>query len=276
MRRNRAKYIILIATAALALTSCGEAAADKDGLSKTEAANASGQTVSANIEKNNDSSTANSGLAVVDTKKVTDIFIQEYKADLTGDGKDESIKLYLSGQENDSLDKLEELVKNNARLLKVQVYNADNKLYEQELSFAHAGNGQLSLVKKDGAYYILSSSLYEGQGEGSYSYEVFDFKDGAKNVVDSYAVSFAIDESAVTRAKARGGELAFREDIVPDFKSHIEKWFDEGSDDCVLLVSCDIANDNNGLNPVMVSRGTTQYKPQDYYDGVWDRKDDIS
>jgi hypothetical protein len=271
MRRNRVKYIILATAAALALSSCGKVTADNDA-PVTATTDASAQTTSANDEKKENTTTANSGLAVVDTNKLTDILIQEYKADLTKDGKEESIKLYLSGQANDSLDKVEELVQENVRTVKVQVYDGDTKLYEQEFTYAHAGNGQISLVKKDGEYYLLYSSLWEGQGEGSYTYEVFDLKGAQKNVIDSYGVEFAIDESAVERAKARGENIAWRDEVVPDFKSHIEKWYAESPDGCILLVSCDIGNvSSGGSKSVYVSHTATQYKPQDYYDSVWDR-----
>jgi hypothetical protein len=276
MRRNRVKYIIFATAMALSLSACGNVTADNDGSSVSATTNASAQTTSANDEKKENTTTANSGLAVVDTNKVTDILIQEYKADLTKDGKEESIKLCLSGQANDSLDKVEELVQENARTVKVQVYDGDTKLYEQEFTYAHAGNGQLSLVKKDDGYYLLYSSLWEGQGEGSYTYEVFDLKGTQKNVIDSYGVEFAIDESAVARAKAKGENIAWRNEVVPDFQSHIEKWFDESSDGCILLVSCDIGNvSSGGSKSVYVSNTATQYKPQDYYDGVWSRKDDL-
>jgi hypothetical protein len=275
MRRNRVKYIILVTAAALSLSACGKATADNDA-PVTATTNDSAQTTSANDEKKENTTTANSGVAVVDTNKLTDILIQEYKADLTKDGKEESIKLCLSGQANDSLDKVEELVQENARIVKVQVYDGDTKLYEQQISYAHAGNGQLSLVKKDGEYYLLYSSLWEGQGEGSYTYEVFDLKGAQKNVIDSYGVEFAIDNSAVERAKAGGKNIALRGEAVPDFQSHIEKWFNESDNACILLVCCDMGNVSSGVSKsVYVSHTATQYKPQDYYDGVWDRKDDI-
>jgi hypothetical protein len=271
MRRNRVKYIILATAAALALSSCGKGTADNDA-PVPATTDVSAQTTSANDEKKENTTTVNSGVAVVDTNKFTDILIQEYKADLTKDGKEESIKLYLSGQANDSLDKVEELVQENVRIVKVQVYDGDTKLYEQQISYAHAGNGQISLVKKEGEYYLLYSSLWEGQGAGGYTYEAFDLKNKEKNIIDSYSVEFATDESAVERAKAGGKTIAWRDEVVPDFKSHIERWYTESPDDCILLVCCDIGNGYiEGSKTVYVSCKDTQYKPQDYYDGVWDR-----
>jgi hypothetical protein len=172
---------------------------------------------------------------------------------------------------NDSSDKIEKLVENNNRLVEIRVYDGDNELYEQEFAFTHVANGQLSLVEKDGEYYLLQSSLWQGQGEGSYSYEVFDFACGEKNIVDSYDVLFAVDESAIARAEARGEKAVLREDVVPDFKSHIEKWFDGA----ILLVSCDIYNSlDENCQSVYISSGDRKYTPEDYYDTVWVRKDE--
>jgi hypothetical protein len=230
------------------------------------------------LEKINssDSSSVYNELPATDTSGFEDIFIQEYPADLTKDGKEESIKIYLCGMENDSPDRLEKLVENNARTVKIRVHDGDSELYEQEFAVTHIGNGQLSLVTKDGEYYLLWSSLWEGQGEGAYSYEVFDFKGGEKNIVDSYEVSFATDESAVARANERGEKAVLREDVVPDFKSHIEKWFGGKSDGSLLLVSCDISNSYYGeFQSVYVSHGAARYKPEDYYDTVWARKDEL-
>jgi hypothetical protein len=230
------------------------------------------------LEKINSSdySSVYNELPATDTSMFEDIFIQEYSTDLTKDGREESIKIYLCGMENDSPDRLEKLVENDARTVKIRVYDGNSELYEQEFAVTHIGNGQLSLVTKDGGYYLLWSSLWEGQGEGAYSYEVFDFKGGEKNIVDSYEVSFAIDESAVARANERGEKAVLREDVVPDFKSHIEKWFGGKSDGSLLLVSCDISSSYYGeFQSVYVSYGATQYKPEDYYDTVWVRKDEF-
>lgn len=54
-----------------------------------------------------------------------------------------------------------------------KTYSEEKVLWSQEYSRVHAGNGQLSIVQADGKDYLLTSSLYGGQGIATWNCEVF-------------------------------------------------------------------------------------------------------
>lgn len=83
---------------------------------------------------------------------------------------------------------------------------------------------------------------------------MLSLENGTKTTVDEYFVSFIFEQREESGRK--------RKEAVPEFREHIEEWFD----DAVLIVSMDI-------NTIYISVGKNIYNPQIYYDAVWERED---
>lgn len=197
------------------------------------------------------------------TKKM----IRIYSADLDHDGELEEIDISFNGCDQDTNENIEERIAYGGLTGQVEVLETESLdvIYKMGFAGARTGNGQLLLVRKDGKSYLLKSDINEQMGDGNYSYEVFYFENGAKKIVDEYSVSFAESEDAMERNKEHGRLYLRREDVVPKFKEHIEKWFD----DAFILVCADI--NNNKYQEVYISSAKKQYRPDEYYQYVWKR-----
>lgn len=209
----------------------------------------------------------------IDIDSFLEIPLQEYFVDLTGDGYPDRIEIDLLGEKDDDIKQAEELVSRHARRISVRVTDgndAEKVLYSRIFSGTHMENGQLLLVYENGRSYLMECSILEQMGDAVYEYSVFDFENSIQHFVDSSRVAFSTTQEAVERMKELGEDIVLREDAVPDFRGNIEKWFEGG----VLLVGCDVMNYFYSEQEVYISDADTVYKPEDYFDDVWERVDD--
>lgn len=212
--------------------------------------------------------------AAVDIEAFVELPLQEYSVDLTGDGVPDSIKMDLLGEEKDDVSRAEELVSTQARRISVEITDGsdeENVLYGRIFSADRLGNGQLLLVCRAGAGYLMECSILEQMGEAVYEYTVFSFEGNEQKLADSDKVQFATSREMVERLKELGEDVVLRQDVLPGFRSKIEKWFEEGT----LLVGCDVMNGYYSGQEVYISDSDAAYRPEDYFDGVWERADDL-
>jgi hypothetical protein len=116
----------------------------------------------------------------------------------------------------------------------------------------------------DGNNYILESSVYEINGSGVYEYSVYDYSKADKNIVDSFSVSFEFDDSKD------------KLDKVTDFKNHIEKWLDAGTQyyqTAVLIAATDVSNTTGKYTfvPMPDTDSSYKYASSVFYNNVWER-----
>lgn len=131
-------------------------------------------------------------------------------------------------------------------------YSEEKLLWSQEYSRVHVGNGQLSIVQLDGKDYILTSSLYGGQGIATWNYEIFSLNEmGEKAVIDKQSVEFEMDIDNFAKSH-------------PEFKNSLEEYITDG----VLIVACDI-----DFEQQFVRTQENRYIPQDYYSHVFSKFD---
>lgn len=129
-----------------------------------------------------------------------------------------------------------------------EVYDgtAASEKEEALLSFsfgtAHAGNGNLALIGRDGLMYLVSYSNAVYQGMGVFGYDIFFINpDGSVETVESDEETYYIDIYA-------GGIPQTEDGNQPDFYDYcnverlleIEKRLDELLDDAVILVSAQL------------------------------------
>ncbi|MCH5256582.1 MAG: hypothetical protein J1D87_04780 [Lachnospiraceae bacterium] len=195
--------------------------------------------------------------------------IREISIDITNDGTDDMVTVYLFGDADDDILKAEELVSNEARSIQVVVQDGvtEEILYDRTFSGAHVGEGQMSLVTDGDEWYLLESACYEQMGYADYAAEVFNWKDGKKIIVDEFNVQFLFSLDAVTREFRNGQEIVSREDVIPDFKEFIENW----NEDSRLLAASDIMNSVNNKKSVFVSTDKKEYTMDDFYKTIWER-----
>ncbi len=112
----------------------------------------------------------------------------------------------------------------------------------KEYALAHTGNCQVFLSTVDGKDYVVYTSLYDGQGDSDYEYEVFFLKDG---------YLFQADHA----------EIEFKTEKKPDLKTFFDGLYKWINDDSVLLMATDIDLDLG----VYFSRGETIANPDVYY-----------
>lgn len=122
-------------------------------------------------------------------------------------------------------------------------YREENLLWSQEYSRVHVGNGQLSIVQVDGKDYMLTSSLYCGQGFATWDYEVFSLNGTDKEIIDKQSVEFDIGaEDAATSYK--------------EFQSSLSEYINQG----ILIVACDI-----DFEEQLIRTQESPYLPENYY-----------
>lgn len=191
------------------------------------------------------------------------------RADLTHDGIDELVETYMYfPPETDLSEDLSELIQQYIWQgeVKVRVYdgskgspeNPGAPIWERGYSAVHAGNGQVSIVYREGLAYLLESSLWQGQGAVAYSYEVIRLDiEGRESVVDEESIDLmpvgtdTAEEALTTQ--------------IDDFKERIAPWYEDGQ----LLVATDV-----DLEQQLIRTAKQPLSPQAYYDIVWSRWDE--
>jgi hypothetical protein len=199
--------------------------------------------------------------------------INSYKLDLTNDKIDDEIRVYLLGaapEETLTSDLVEKLVSSDNYRLEIKFFDgaaadSDSLIEVGTLAAVHMQNAQFSIVgDSDGNNYILESSVYEINGSGVYEYSVYDYSKADKNIVDSFSVSFEFDDSKDKLHK------------VTDFKNHIEKWLDAGTQHyqtAVLIAATDVSNTTGKYTfvPMPDTDSSYKYESSVFYNNVWER-----
>ncbi len=187
-------------------------------------------------------------------------------ADVTHDGIEDRIDLLIDTA--DAVGSAEQYL-GGMGLAYIKVYEGrpdgsfcEDALYVSgEVTHAHAGNGQIGLVRKDGQEYLLISHIWEGQGSAEYRFSVFYLDSGQKTAVcaDEGAAEFWIGDSEESSGRAE----ALEEDAVTAFREKLHAW----TRDAVLFVSCDLYSD-----PVIcLSEPGNAYPASGFYDKIWER-----
>lgn len=129
--------------------------------------------------------------------------------------------------------------------------NLGTPIWAKGYSACHAGNGQVSIVYKDGLAYLLEGCLWQGQGFTGYYHTVSFFDEtGLQHNSNEYNLQFY--ETDYSREE--------QIQLVQNFREQLEPWFTNAE----LIVATDVS-----LSMQFVSTDTKQYLPQDYYDIVW-------
>ncbi len=204
--------------------------------------------------------------------------ISVFYGDLTGDDKQERIVLSVDVfPEDAAASELIELLR-GGYLARVSVYKGlGGDSYEEEalwsfgdISTSRPGNYQLSLLHVEERYYLLISALHEQQGEGNYWYQVLSLNDkGEERIEDEYSVSFKTAEIA-DEASWQSSEQPIRSQVVPDFKEHLSRWYDEEG---ILIVATDLNLWEEDMEWVVYSTNDTTVWYMKYYESVFNRQD---
>ena len=121
----------------------------------------------------------------------------------------------------------------------------DKAIWSQEYSGAHTGNGQLSIVHINDEDWILTSSIYVGQGYATLEYEIFSLnQNGETDTLDKQLAEFEIEQKDLS-------------DEYKAFQTSLSKYIEDG----ILIIGCDI-----DLEKQFVRTNTTPYVPRNYYD----------
>ena len=169
---------------------------------------------------------------------MTEVYTGYY--DLTHNGYKEKIvtKVHLE-EENENL--TEALRKaGNWGTVAVYEYLGDGQygiipLWSQEFAIAHAGNVQIFLTQKDGYDYLVTTSLWSGQGVCYYDYNVLS------------PVNYSFDRYH--------NELKGADHYDPQFFTGLESWLKE---DSLLLVATDI-DMPQGQEVILTTNEETHY-----------------
>lgn len=198
------------------------------------------------------------------------VMIREIAIDLTDDGVEDKLSLYLTDCEKEKPLNVEELVSNGECSVQVVVQDGAGEeiLFDRIISDVHTGAGQLSLVADGDKWYLMESSCYEQMGYADYRAEVFRWKDSEKIVADEIELQFLISIGAAYREVLAGGTLVSREDVISDFRNFIQGW----SRDAILLVAVDVMNEQNNQQGIWVSTEIKEYAPEEFYNTIWERE----
>lgn len=129
--------------------------------------------------------------------------------------------------------------------------NLGTPIWAKGYSACHAGNGQVSLVYKDGLAYLLEGCLWQGQGFTGYEHSVIFFEEtGTQKTLAEHSLQFY--ETDYSREE--------QIQLIISFKEQLEPWFE----DALLIVATDVS-----LDKQFISTSEKAYSPQDYYDTVW-------
>ena len=144
-------------------------------------------------------------------------------------------------------------------------YSDDNPwaaapIWERDMSYAHAGNGQVSVAEKDGQDYLIVSSMWEGQGAYTYSLKVFALdSEGRESILEEHLLDFSVTEASnyeMTKEQ-RQDIAAYSEKLRPLY---------EGA---YLVAALDIG-DEKGVY-ISDEAANRIYHAEDYYENVWAR-----
>lgn len=197
-------------------------------------------------------------------KENGDVRFQLYltQADVTHDGIDDYIEtcMYFPS-ETDFTEDFSQAIQKRIDVASaiVQVYDGQDTspdalsspIWSKEYSACHAGNGQVSLVYRNGEAYLLEGCLWQGQGFTGYVHNVISFGEtGLQYTKEEYSLQFYETDYS------RDEQIA----LVMDFKQQLEPWFE----DAKLIVATDVS-----LNEQLVSTQEKEYVPADYYDAIW-------
>lgn len=199
-----------------------------------------------------------------------EVMIREMAIDLTDDGVEDKLSVYLTDCDKEKIGNVEELVAGGDGSVQVVVQDGATEeiLYDRTFADVHTGEGQLSLVTDGEQWYLLESSCYEQMGYANYRAEVFRWKDSEKIVADEIEIQFLISIGAASREVLAGGNIVSGKDVIPDFQNFIQGW----SRDARLLVAVDMINEQNNLQSVWVSTEIKEHALEKFYDTIWERE----
>ncbi len=131
-------------------------------------------------------------------------------------------------------------------------------LWEKQFAAAHAGNGQVNLVHRDGRDYLMTTDIYSQMGNFDFQYQVFSLdREGNVNIIEEQSLKF--------NTLVNGEQRAFTDkekQEISDFKKKLEVWFGGAA----LLVAADV-----DLPKQLVSTPEQQYVPEDYYNAALEK-----
>lgn len=207
----------------------------------------------------------------VDTSNAMgEILIHEIAIDLTNDGEEDRLSVYLTDCDKEKIGNVEELVAGGDGSVQIVVRDSvtEEILYDRTFAGVHTGEGQLSLVTDGESWYLMESSCYEQMGYANYSAEVFHWKDKEKITVDEMGIQFVISSNAASFEILAGEQPVSGEDVIPDFQRFIEGWSRDGQ----LIVAVDVINEQNNQQSVWVGTEFKEYTPEKFYDTIWQRE----
>lgn len=163
------------------------------------------------------------------------ITVGEYMYDLTHDGINDNVVLRLYGFPEDVND-IENSLNDTRKYVNVAVYdgNTGKELYVRSIGVSGSANGFVSIVTRDGAYYLLEGNMGVWQGDGLKVYTIYDFTDGNKTIIDSHQVSYYVTEASIERAEKRGEDIISKEEADERFNAQAGSWTESE----VMLVKC--------------------------------------
>ena len=186
------------------------------------------------------------------------------QADVTHDGTPDNIEtlMYLP-PETDMTQDMDTLVENQIHMdnVLIQVYDGSTAaedslgtpIFCSGYSVIHAGNGQLSVVHRDGKDYLVESSLWQGQGSTGYHFDVLALDSaGHQYIIDHGEFSWDSRNEEDTWERLEQAIVTFREKLAP--------WIEDGR----IVVVTDV-----GLYPqneYMITTEKRQYEPREFYD----------
>lgn len=237
-------------------------------------------------------------IKVVDnTNADYEIITYEKEIDMTADGVADKIVLVINVTEEykDITDTYKLFTAPFVGKVKLYDGACEELIWEsKQISGDRLGNYQISLVTKDDKNYLLAGQTHEQMGGGSYYYRIYSFENenggevetesvssteeerdikeyingewivDETKIVDTYYISFILDYAAYRLYPNQ----FLREEIVPDYKEHIEKWLVDSE----LIIATDVMMERP--NNILFSTKENPISATAYYDLVWDRMTD--
>lgn len=150
--------------------------------------------------------------------------IRKIAIDLTNDGVEDQLSVYLTDCDKEKIGNVEDLVAGGEGSVQVVAQDGvtEDILYDRTFSDVHTGDGQLSLVTDE---------------------DNIHWKDSEKIVADEIEIQFLISIGAASREVLAGRTLVSGEDVIPNFKNFLQGW----SGDAKLLVAAGNTNIYRGI-----------------------------
>ena len=204
-----------------------------------------------------------------ETNEVIEKVYSSYEADVTHDGVPDHIVLFGYTEEEFRTSRdVEEFFSTVATWGCVRVYDGSDTTYDafnpgastpiwaRNYSMAHVGNGQLSIAEINGLEYLISTSMWQGQGAYSYSFNMFSLDNEGRIYMEE---EDAID---VWQKQENGYQLTDEQlQEIAAFRDRIEPFY-EGA---YLFLALDI-----GKEPY-ISSDDRVYYAEEYYNTVWEQ-----